>query len=113
MNKKPTPPPCDCLNVCFDDERVRAGRVTPCEFGARQIAENRQTEELRWVNPTPTTMPRADTTVLCELQGDSERVWPGYFDGTTWRSVAGGVFAGKVTGWAQWPTGRQRGARHG
>ncbi len=108
-----TIPRCDCLTACFDDERVRAGRATPCEFGARQLAENRQTEELRWVNPTPATMPDADATVLCELQGDSERVWPGYWDGDYWCSIDGSVFAGKVTGWAPWPNGRRGGARHG
>jgi hypothetical protein len=104
---------CDCLNKCGDDERVHSGRVKRCPFGARRHAENRQTETLHWVSPTPATMPRADTTVLCELQGDSERVWPGFFDGSGWRSVAGSVFAGKVTGWALWPTGRTGGDRHG
>lgn len=108
-----TTPSCDCLNHCFDDERVRAGRATPCEYGARQLAENRQTEVLVWVNPTPATMPDADSTVLCELEGDSESVWPGYWDGDYWCSVDGSVFQGKVTGWAEWPTGRKGGVRHG
>ncbi|MBL8387040.1 MAG: hypothetical protein JNK17_02265 [Hydrogenophaga sp.] len=107
-----TIPRCDCLNFCFDDERVRAGRARPCEFGARQLAENRQTEELRWVNPTPTTMPDAGSIVLCELQVEFDRVCPGYWAGDYWCSLDGGKLPGKVTGWAAWPKGRQGTARH-
>jgi len=104
---------CDCTTHCGDDPRLETRKVAPCEKRARELAENRCTELLRWVNPTPATMPDADLTVLCELKGDSERVWPGYFDGDHWCSIEGSVFAGQVTGWAAWPNGRQGGTRHG
>jgi hypothetical protein len=112
-----TTPPCDCLNVCFDDERVREGRARPCKFGARQLAENRCTEDLKWVNPTQATMPEAYAMVLLEREADGKRmsVVPGYWDGTVWRCGTRDdeLVPGKVTGWAAWPVGRVGGARHG
>lgn len=99
--------PCDCLDACGDDPGLRTGRVAPCQDMLKRQAENRRTEGLEWVNPTPNTMPDADTTVLCELTNDAEAVWPGYWTGEQWRSIDGSPFAGTVTGWAPWPQGRR------
>lgn len=101
-----------CVSIPVCNEAFLTSPPNGSSDGMSQ-AENRQTEVLVWVNPTPATMPDADSTVLCELEGDSERVWPGYWDGDYWCSVDGSVFQGKVTGWAEWPTGRKGGDRHG
>lgn len=103
---------CDCLNDCGDDERIKTGKVTPCPHGAKRIAENRQIEELKWVNPTPATMPDAFELVLLEREcvaGDPEPVAPGYWDGIFWRRDDDEMMTGKVTGWAAWPNGRKGG----
>lgn len=101
-----------CVSIPVCNEAFLTSPPTGSSDGMSP-AENRQTEVLVWVNPTPATMPDADSTVLCELEGDSESVWPGYWDGDYWCSVDGSVFQGKVTGWAEWPTGRKGGDRHG
>lgn len=101
-----------CVSIPVCNEAFLTSPPTGSSDGTSP-AENLQTEVLVWVNPTPATMPDADSTVLCELEGDSESVWPGYLDGDYWCSVDGSVFQGKVTGWAEWPTGRKGGVRHG
>lgn len=65
-------------------------------------------ETITWVNAVAPDLPDADMTVLVEIDGESEPVWLGFFDGTAWRSVSDGdIFAGTVTGWADMPTGRR------
>ena len=63
-------------------------------------------EALRW-HPVPgKDLPDDGTTVLVELEGDSQPTWLGWMDGDTWRSVStGDVFEGTVVGWAHLPAG--------
>lgn len=85
----------------------------------RQIGLWRQTvfiELLRWINPTPTTMPDAFELVLLQREecgGEPAPVVSGYWDGELWRHFDDAFLPGKVTCWAAWPNARQGGARNG
>lgn len=100
---------CDCVTLCGDDPRISGTKVQPCPFRRRLLAEQRQTEVLRWVNITPETMPDANELVLIEREDDgvNEPTWPGYWDGEQWCDVDGDLFPGKPIGWCSWPGGRK------
>lgn len=101
-----TLPPCDCLNFCGDDPRLKPGRAAKCPELLASEHRARAVELLRWRDVPGAELPDAEMTVLVELAGDDEPVWPGYWTGDCWHTVAGGPFAGQVTGWAEMPAGR-------
>ena len=100
-----TLPPCDCLNFCGDDPRLKPGRAAKCADLLASEHRARATELLRW-HDVGTELPDAEITVLVELSGDSEPVWLGYWTGGRWLNIEGLPFAGQVTGWADMPAGR-------
>lgn len=99
-------PPCDCLNFCGDDPWLKQGRAAKCADLQASEHRARATELLRWRDVPGAELPDAEMTVLVELAGDDEPVWLGYWTGDCWHTVAGGPFAGQVTGWADMPAGR-------
>jgi hypothetical protein len=62
------------------------------------------TETINWTAPGE-QMPDADTTVLIRVEGASEPVWPGYFDGGVWRYADGMPVRGRVIEWTDMPVG--------
>lgn len=69
---------------------------------------NPSLETLTWHDVPGAQLPDSDITVMCELQGDDEPTWPGYWTGAQWLSIEGLPFAGTVTAWADMPKGRRK-----
>lgn len=97
---------CDCLNHCGDDPGVLNGQARKCAALLASEKRTRDTEILCWRDVPGDELPDAELVVLVELDGDNEPVWPGYWTGACWHTVAGGPFAGQVTGWTEMPAGR-------
>lgn len=62
------------------------------------------TETLTWFTPAE-QMPDDEQTVLLDMPGADERIWPGYRDGDEWR-LADGMPAPRVCRWAEMPRGK-------
>lgn len=60
-------------------------------------------EVITWID-CAAELPDSDTSVLIRMPDCDERVWIGYLDGEHWRT-AEGFDAGRVTHWAEIPSG--------